>query len=248
MKAVILYVTQFELLSIFIRMKKLIGLILFLNSLVVFSQPVRSRKLNLDHFTFREKKQAEEFSKLNRSSLNHPELGMMPFDGPACTDCIELIDRRDETSRYFVKEKSKGSKFIQQQASGAINFQDVNGFWREINYRLEKKNDKLFVAGNQPQPVSIDLNRNIITLQNSGFILKAEIPELIWRDEKGNDHSVGNADLNGPAALPSSACRDHRRKAGHPHCDACRWCIRADSTCATHTCPAPPRVALRHIA
>ena len=178
-------------------MKRLVGLIFFLNGWIAYSQPVRLNGLNLDYFSVREKNISPEFSTLiPQKFLDHPELGIMPFEAPPCSDCIELIDRRDAYSRYFVKENTKGSAFFLQNASGAINYMDLNGSWREINYRLEKKENKLFVATHQPDPVSIDLDKNIITIQNSKFKIQSKAPELIWREENGKENSFGTADLS----------------------------------------------------
>src|SRR5580698_4721759 len=41
---------------------------------------------------------------------SHPEYGVLPFNAP-CKDCFELLQKRDETHRYFVKEGSKGKEF-----------------------------------------------------------------------------------------------------------------------------------------
>ena len=180
------------------RMKRLIGLIFFLNGWIAYSQPIRLNKLNFDHFTVREKILSPEFSSLIPDKfLNHPELGILPFEDIPCSDCIELIDHRNAFSRYFVKKNTKGSKFFQQKASGPINYKDINGEWREINYRLRKKGSKLFVAVNQPNPVSIDLEKFIISLQNSNYRIQSKFPELIWRDKEGNDQDGGKQALHG---------------------------------------------------
>src|SRR5205085_10932983 len=99
-------------------MKKLIGFIFFLNGLLAFSQPMRMSRLNLDHFSVRQRSMSNEFSRLcSRESLAHPEIGVKPFDSPRGNDYIELIDRRDEVSRYYVRKNSNGSDFIMQKAS-----------------------------------------------------------------------------------------------------------------------------------
>ena len=177
-------------------MKKLFGLCFILNGWIAFSQPVSLDKFNFDYFTVRNKNHSPEFSKLIPAQfLNHPEIGIMPFDAPPGSNCIELIDRRDANSRYFVRENTMGSEFFQQVASGPINYKDINGVWREINYRLSKKGDKLFVANHQPHPVSIDLERKIISLQNSKFKIISNFPELIWQEDNGIEHSLGTPDL-----------------------------------------------------
>src|SRR5205085_11499938 len=100
-------------------MKKLIGFLIFLNGWVAYSQPMRLSRINLDHFSVRQRNLSPEFSSLvPRRFLGHPEIGIKPFDGPPCIDCIELIDRRDAFSRYYVTENTNGSNFIIQKASG----------------------------------------------------------------------------------------------------------------------------------
>ncbi len=178
-------------------MKRLTGLIIFLNCLVAYSQPARLAHLNLDHFTKREKnKSADFYSLVDKKFFTHPELGVMPFAAPQKANYIELIDRRDAYSRFFVREKSGGKSFIIQKANSPINFQDDSGYWREINYRLEPKSDRLFTASGQPNPVSIDLEQNFVTISNSGKSIRIINPELVWKEPDGNEHSLGTARLD----------------------------------------------------
>ncbi len=177
-------------------MKRLLGLLIFLNGLLAYSQPERMSRLNLDHFSARQKNTFPEFQKLiPRKYLDHPELGIKPFDGPPCIDCFELVDRRDESSRYYVVENSGGSSFILQKASGPINYLDGRT-WKEINYRLERKSDKIFIASHQPQPVRIDLGKQEFSIQNLNYNFKSRLPVLLIKNADGSETSPGIPDFS----------------------------------------------------
>ncbi len=155
------------------------------------SQENQYLKLNLDHFTDRKYDVTSEVKQLNRGEfLNHPELGLMPFNAPPCKDCIENLGRRTENSRYFVKSNTSGREFYIQQSNSPINYKDENGFWREINEHLERNCNNIFSAVHQPNPVTIDLNTNQITLRNALYEISASAPELIWRETNGIEHML----------------------------------------------------------
>ena len=42
---------------------------------------------------------------------NHPDYGVLAETSP-CTDCIELIQKRTENTRYYVKKGTNGSSFM----------------------------------------------------------------------------------------------------------------------------------------
>ncbi len=178
-------------------MKKLIGLFFLFFSLTASAQMKHLEKLNLDHFSVREKNISVDFKKyLSGEFLNHPELGILPFNGPPCNTCIERIDKRDAFSRYFIDPASGVSTFFQEVANSPINYQDEKGWWMEINHRLIQQDEKIFVATNQPTPVRIDLINRIISIGKNDQQIQTEIPLLFWRDDKGEDHDLGTANLN----------------------------------------------------
>jgi gliding motility-associated-like protein len=182
-------------------MKWLIGSFLLLFTLGLSAQTSRIGALNLDHFTQREKVSSAALLKyIPEKFLEHPESGLMPFDAPPCDNCVELIDRRDAYTRYFVETGKGKNKFISEVANAPINFKDAAGRWMEINYRLGKKDEKVFAADHQPFPVLIHLEKKKITLGKAGQSLQAAFPELYWRDDKGMELLLGAADLSNYSA------------------------------------------------
>ena len=67
---------------------------------------------------------SEELMMLTGSSFyTHPEFGTNPYDTP-CEDCIELIDRRTENTRYYVKKGSSGSYFFKQTSNNDLHYKN----------------------------------------------------------------------------------------------------------------------------
>jgi gliding motility-associated-like protein len=146
--------------------------------------------------TFSPRKHSSEFETrvFNKGEyLNHPELGQLPFNVPPCINCVEVFEKREADYRYFIKPNS--GEFHIQKSYGAINYRDENGWWREINHRLEKKSEWIFTAINQPHPVYVDLKNKSVTLKHHDKIITSALPELFH--EKDNDiKSIGRPEIN----------------------------------------------------
>ena len=178
-------------------MKWIACLCFFLSSVIAYPQLHRLSNLNLDHFTSREKKSSAAFEKFTPVDYkNHPDLGIMPYNGPACENCFELVDHRNAFSRYFIEANSNGKTFYQQTAYSPINYLDGNGRWREINYRLRKKSATLFEANDQPTAISIELNSQTVSLRQIKYTLESRSPLLYWRNTQGEDHLLGLPDFS----------------------------------------------------
>src|SRR5437868_11367189 len=86
---------------------------------------------NCSSFTAQKKVITPELQSLtDKSFYTHPEYGVQPYKAP-CSDCFELLQKRDETHRYFVKSGTN-REFCQQTSYGAINYMD-NGVFRTID-------------------------------------------------------------------------------------------------------------------
>lgn len=185
-----------------IRRCFVLGILLIL-ALPSKGQLARINELNLFRFSKREKVKAAELSLVPQEYRSNPDYGYIPFAAPPSSNCVELIDRRTASSRYFVENGSNGKHFYQQTAYGAINYRDVNGWWREINYRLspDPLNPGKFIAKDQPIPLSIDLNK-----RETEFIFDGKrIPfnrnlELFHEDESGKSSSFGTPDWSNYSA------------------------------------------------
>lgn len=94
----------------------------------------------------------------NTSFYSHPEFGKNPYDTP-CEDCIELVDRRTENSRYFIKKGSLGSYFFKQTSSGDLHYKNEKGEFISVDARLKPTGvDGIFIAKNQNFPTSLNMN------------------------------------------------------------------------------------------
>jgi hypothetical protein len=96
---------------------------------------------------------------------NHPEFGVLPYNSP-CKDCFELIERRTETTRYFVKRGSEGAGFFEQTSFGALHVKDANGFWVSVDSRLKKSGNGIYRATNQLHPVVVSSLDGGLQMQN----------------------------------------------------------------------------------
>ncbi|UPT66070.1 MAG: hypothetical protein M0D57_16475 [Sphingobacteriales bacterium JAD_PAG50586_3] len=102
----------------------------------------------------------------------HPEYGVKPFNAP-CTDCIELVDRRTEYSRYYVTNGTNGSEFYQEQGYSPLNYKDAQGYWRAIDPRLKPANQPhLYTAAAQDLPVTLDAGLGYTTINRGGATIK----------------------------------------------------------------------------
>lgn len=177
--------------------KKLLLFLLLAGSSPLFAQLAKIDDLNLSTFSVRTKSDAAELSLVPEKFKAHPEFGILPFTSPPSANCVELIDRRDAWSRYFVEVGSDGKHFYRQQAYSPINYKDEQGRWRELNYRLEADAAKarLYHASHQPTPFTIDLQNRILSVTVGGkeFYFDEGL-ELLHQDENGQQTPLGTPD------------------------------------------------------
>jgi hypothetical protein len=64
----------------------------------------------------------------------HPEYKVLPKNAP-CSDCEELVDRRTEHSRIYLK-KGTANQVVMQQSWNPMHYRDKNGFWRTAEATL----------------------------------------------------------------------------------------------------------------
>lgn len=124
---------------------------------------------NLNYFTDRTPVINDDLLKYsNPSVFTHPEFGVLPEDAP-CADCVELIDKRTENSRYFIKNNTRGTEFYKQTSFGDLHFKDEFGRYITYDRRLQHISNGLYEAKNQATPTLIDFDNKI-----SGFIVGGE--------------------------------------------------------------------------
>jgi gliding motility-associated-like protein len=164
--------------------------ILFLLPISLSAQTEYGTPLTLNYYDFsggHDKIITEEYRQFNDAELeSHPEYGINPYN-TQYVDCFEVLDKRTEDSRFFVKNNTNGDTFYVQKSYGPIHFKNEKGQWITIDTRLKPaiKGKIAFEAVNQPNPVRIDLRKKYtaISLQTNQF-LRFEKPQMSFLNGK----------------------------------------------------------------
>ena len=115
--------------------------------------------INFESFTAGNQIQVSEelLTLTNSTGYAHPEFGINPFNTP-CEDCIELVDRRTENTRYFVKKATGGSYFFKQTSSMDLHYKNNKNQFLTIDARLKPtENAGVFSALTQNNPTTLNL-------------------------------------------------------------------------------------------
>jgi gliding motility-associated-like protein len=152
-----------------------------------FTSPIEEKKIPLPEGLYDE----------NSAWRQHPEFGTLPYNAP-CLDCYELIERRTESTRYFVKKGSDGQTFYEQTAYGPLHVKDEQGFWVSIDSRLKEAPGALLTAAHQIHPFRLSLQDGTCTSSNlqHRFTWNKELE--LRRTLNGQTQSLGIADLSNP--------------------------------------------------
>ncbi|MFI5196776.1 MAG: hypothetical protein ACHQD8_06780, partial [Chitinophagales bacterium] len=152
---------------------------------------------NYKAFTPQYKNVSKEALIANKGYENHPELGMLFAETP-CDNCYELIGKRTEISKTFIKEGTGGRDIMQQTSSASMHYRDAQGNWRTIKTKLRPDNDHrgVYAANEQPCPVSINTN-NVNSFSSLGkagenFQFNHNL-ELVYAKPDGSELSLGTA-------------------------------------------------------
>jgi len=102
----------------------------------------------------------------------HPEFGILPYKA-GCNDCVELIQKRDFYSRYYV-EPNNLSHFYSQKSYFPLHYKDENDLLRTIDPRLKQDAESpwFFLAENQPVPTAYDLREKTTYIVSAGFLFE----------------------------------------------------------------------------
>ncbi|GAA4435822.1 hypothetical protein GCM10023091_12970 [Ravibacter arvi] len=117
---------------------------------------VPSKPLNFTHFTAKKRLIDSAWLSHNPGMASHPDAGRIAAEQPD-SNAIEVLEKRTETSRYYVDGKNPGRVFS-QSAYGALHYKK-NGQWLLIDRRLEQKSQYLLEAPHQEEPVGFDLKK-----------------------------------------------------------------------------------------
>jgi len=115
----------------------------------------------------------------------HPEFGQLPFNAQ-CTDCIELLHKRTEHERYFIKNGSNGNHFFAQKSLFPLHVKNNKGEWITIDERLRKISADEYAALNQQFPTSYNATEHSTQIKSSGFKLAFNNRlKKYWEDGNG---------------------------------------------------------------
>ena len=156
-------------------------------------------QLNFSHFTTVERKNVDEVLMLiSPNYKNHPDVGVLPIKSQKKNEYVELVDKREACSSYFVERGTNGSHFILQQSYTPLNYKDANGWWREINPRLKQNISPLvFNADQQRFPAIIDLNKkNVAIVNGSKNISFGNDIHLIHKSSSGIETDFGSGNYS----------------------------------------------------
>lgn len=156
---------------------------------------VAPKQYNLSSVSTEKKVVTQELTERTPLALQtHPEYGVNPYNAP-CTDCIEVLEKRTESSRYFITNNKGGSEFYVQQAYGAMHYKNAQNQWVTIDTRLKPSNTPhLFTAANQPMPVKIDAGLGFTSITRLGAEFKFNRDmELFYTADGVTTTSMGKA-------------------------------------------------------
>ena len=156
---------------------------------------------NYTTFSAPVKNTSSEAVRLNAGYEDHPEAGML-FSNAPCTNCYELIGKRTEYSKTFLKEGTSGTDggkdILVQSNTMPMHYKDSKGNWLTVKTALTPDNARhgVYAATAQPVPVVINTNNgdNFSSLGKEGKLLEFNHNlELIFAKPDGSIVSLGNA-------------------------------------------------------
>lgn len=149
-------------------------LLFLLASISTFSVSAQLMSVKQPNFTsFKEdlKKSTKLLDKYESDAVKrHPEYGILPYNAQ-CSECVELIEQRTQTTRLFIDPKDEKHTYSQSSFFPLHYKNRENDIWRTIDKRLrpDAHNPGIYVAKNQPTPTKLDLNKKSTSLLFGGF-------------------------------------------------------------------------------
>jgi gliding motility-associated-like protein len=111
---------------------------------------------NYTHFTSKTRIIDEKWLRYNSDQVDHPDALRVPAEQPI-PNAIEILERRTQTSRYFV-DADQPSRVFSQSAFGSLHY-EKGGKWLSIDPRLSPSGRHVYEAARQPEPVGFDTKR-----------------------------------------------------------------------------------------
>ncbi len=133
----------------------------------------------------------------SQAGKEHPEYGILPQYTP-CEDCVELVERRTENTRYFITNGSRGTHFWQQTANGPLHYLTPEGYWLSYDGRLSPSGEGIYNSPHQATPTTLDVNnkKTSFTLPGGDQIVLNNNVHLLYEDSVGiiSDFGVASWD------------------------------------------------------
>ncbi len=151
---------------------------------------------NYKTFTIPSGNISREALQANKGYEQHPELGKLFAESP-CTDCYELIGKRTEISKTYIKNNTNGKSVMQQTSNAPMHYKDNNGNWITIKTQLQPDhiNKGVYAATEQEVPVTISAAGKFVSLGKRENSLQFNNNlELIFEKADGTKRSLGAAD------------------------------------------------------
>ena len=150
---------------------------------------------NYTWFTAPFKNNSAEAIAANAGYAQHPEVNLLFAETP-CDNCYELVGKRTETSKTFIKEGTAGKDIMQQTSTMPMHYRDAAGNWRTIKTHLQPAGTAgVFAANEQEAPVSVNTAGMFASIGKTGqnFEFNHGL-ELIYAKPDGTQVSLGTAD------------------------------------------------------
>lgn len=151
---------------------------------------------NYSHFSADKNILDNEVLEFNKGFENHPEIGRLYAEAP-CDSCFEVIEKRTETSKFFLKKGSNGTYVYQQKSIEAMHIKDGLGNDKTVVSTLRPNSTPgLFTALDQPVPLGINLENRFTFLgkENQRIYFNRNLI-LIFVPDGGDEQVIGLIDL-----------------------------------------------------
>jgi len=142
---------------------------MLLGTLTLYAQQMVATSTNrANYYTFElpaEKIITAELDKLTPPEWKaHPDYGVLPHYAP-CHNCVELIHKRTDSTRYFIENNTDGKKIYLQSGDNTMHFRDQNGHVREqIHLMFPTQTPHVFRSMLQPEPLEIDIPQQQVAI------------------------------------------------------------------------------------
>ncbi|HEX9980118.1 MAG TPA: CotH kinase family protein [Flavobacterium sp.] len=112
----------------------------------------------------------KQFNQIPIAFQSHPELGQTTHSASLHEVDYELVQNRTKYSRTFLNTNKTKTTV---QSSVPLHYQDNNGLWRSIDYKLSRTNNKIMYPAQNPF-VELDSDQTSVTIANQRVNINAQ--------------------------------------------------------------------------